>query len=70
MSAARDRLCCDGLCQQGRDCPVLQYRRRPSACAAPALQLAPGVVDGPHRPPLPTYQRWFLRLFSAKEPRP
>jgi hypothetical protein len=33
---SRDRACCDGLCEQGQGCP--------------ALRLAPGVVDGPHKP--------------------
>jgi hypothetical protein len=38
---SRDRACCDGLCEQGLGCPALR-------CTD--LRLAPGVVDGPHKP--------------------
>lgn len=40
-----DRICCDGGCCQGRDCPLMANQRRPAA----QQRLAPGVIDGPHR---------------------
>lgn len=40
------RMCCDGLCQQGRDCPALRVAQRPGTAV---LRLAPGVLDGPVR---------------------
>lgn len=39
------RTCCDGLCRQGRDCPVTTHRSRPEN----RHRLAPGVIEGPHR---------------------
>lgn len=39
-----DRICCDGLCRDGRACPQTANLRRPAA----EQRLAPGVIDGPH----------------------
>lgn len=58
---ASDRICCDGLCQQGQPCPVLRYPRR-KTCPAPAMQLAPGVIDGPHKPAKPRLVLWLQRV--------
>lgn len=41
---SRDRQCCDGRCLQGRDCPMRQV------VSVRPIRLAPGVIDGPHRP--------------------
>ena len=42
---SRNRHCCDGLCQQGRHCPLPESEKRYIP-----LRLAPGVIDGPHLP--------------------
>lgn len=60
----RERMCCDGLCQQGRDCPVVSARREQASRAA-ARNLAPGVIDGPHLPRRGRIARLVVRLAHA-----
>ncbi len=55
----RNRQCCDGLCQQGRHCPLV-----PSTKCHP-LRFAPGVIDGPHPSRRGPLRRWLGRIGSA-----
>ena len=49
--AQAERQCCDGLCNQGRDCPVVcSSITRPQGYALHAF--APGAIEGPHRRPM------------------
>ncbi|MBY0235090.1 MAG: hypothetical protein K2W93_08915 [Burkholderiaceae bacterium] len=48
-----NRICCDGLCQQGRDCPAVA----PAAARLfRPIRFAPGVIDGPAKR-LPLFKR-------------
>lgn len=62
----RDRICCDGLCSQGRACPLTANTRRP-ACQQ---RLAPGVVQGPYRSPTRLAALWLALVERALAPRP
>ena len=53
----RDRICCDGLCAQGQPCPALCKARQASMRGV--LRLAPGVIDGPHKPAAPRLLLWL-----------
>ncbi len=55
----RNRHCCDGLCQLGRGCPLVDADR------VPPLRLAPGVIDGPHRPKQGRIRRTLGRVRRA-----
>lgn len=51
----QDRTCCDGLCEQGRSCPLTAFQARNDL----HRHFAPGVIDG-YRPPMSRIERALL----------